>query len=158
MAERDTPIVTFSEQEGNLFAAVDLEALAHGCNCAGAMGAGIAVEFKRRWPQMFAEYRRRCKAGAFQPGDSFAWLADDGKVVYNLGTQKTWRTRATLEAIEAAVSLMLADAERRGIHSVGMPRVGAGLGGLAWERVREVLEGLSSQTPVSLVVYSLSCD
>ena len=36
--------------EGDLFAAEGIRAWAHGCNCAGSMGAGIAVEFKRRFP------------------------------------------------------------------------------------------------------------
>lgn len=56
------------ERVGDLFDAVDVDALAHGCNCAGAMGAGIVVEFRRRWPAMFEESRRRCAAG-----DVWSW-------------------------------------------------------------------------------------
>jgi len=50
-------------------------AIAQGCNCKGSMGAGIAVGFKERYPEMFEEYRRRCKAKPreFNPGDVFLW-------------------------------------------------------------------------------------
>ena len=47
---------------GDLFVnRVRAEAFAHGCNCAGSMGAGIAVGFKERYPAMFEEFRRQCK-------------------------------------------------------------------------------------------------
>ena len=36
------------------------QALSHGCNCQGSMGAGIATGFRDRYPQMYAEYRIRC--------------------------------------------------------------------------------------------------
>jgi hypothetical protein len=53
-------MVTVEFRTGNLFEQDDLDALADGVNCVGAMGALIAVEFRRRWPAMYAEYRRCC--------------------------------------------------------------------------------------------------
>ena len=44
--------------KGDLFRQEGLRALAHGCNCAGAMGKGIAVEFRERFPKMYAEYKQ----------------------------------------------------------------------------------------------------
>jgi O-acetyl-ADP-ribose deacetylase (regulator of RNase III) len=126
--------------------------LGHGCNCAGAMGKGIAVEFRRRWPGMFEEYKRRCEDGSFSLGEVFMWEAPE-RVVFNLGTQETWRTRAELWAIEAAVTKMLALAEEADIDSVGLPRLGAGLGGLSWPQVAAVIEPVAAQSPVSVVVY-----
>lgn len=146
--------MSLEERVGDLFAAVDVDAIAHGCNCAGAMGAGIAVEFKRRWPAMFEEYRRRCADGTFGLGDVFAWPGD-GLVVYNLGTQRTWRTKATVDAIATAVGGMLRDAEDRGVAAIGLPRIGAGLGGLQWPVVRERLAEVSSESAVRLSVYAL---
>jgi O-acetyl-ADP-ribose deacetylase (regulator of RNase III) len=58
-------------RKGNLF---DYEgSKAHGVNGAGAMGKGIAVQFKKSWPNMFAEYERLCKAGQFFPGMIYAY-------------------------------------------------------------------------------------
>ena len=53
----------------------NVQAFAHGCNCQGAMGAGIAVAFKKHYPEMYTEYRRRCKAKPreFNLGDAFLW-------------------------------------------------------------------------------------
>lgn len=139
---------------GDLFAQSDLHAIAHGCNCAGAMGAGIAVQFKKRWPAMYAEYKRRCADGRFAPGDVFAW-EEGGVTVFNLGTEKHWRTGATLDFIERAARNLVAACEERKIAAVGMPRIGAGYGGLAWADVEAVLLRACEGSAVRFVVVSL---
>ena len=63
---------------GDLFDnAHDAQAFAHGCNCQGSMGAGIAKTFRARYPDMYEEYRRRCKAEPrqFNLGDCWLWKA-----------------------------------------------------------------------------------
>ena len=138
---------------GDLFG-LDLPALGHGCNCAGAMGAGIAVVFRKRYPAMYREYRRRCTAGEFRPGDVFVWEAPD-LVVYNLATQPVPGPTARLDAIEASVRAALADAEVRELPRLGIPRLGAGLGGLDWSDVAPVLGRVADDSTVELVVVSL---
>jgi O-acetyl-ADP-ribose deacetylase (regulator of RNase III) len=138
--------------KGDLFEGGDLDALAHGCNCAGAMGKGIAVEFRKRFPRMYAEYKERCARGSFKLGDVFVWTADR-VIVFNLGTQRTWRTKAELAAVESALWEMVRLAEEGGIRRIGMPRIGAGLGGLEWKHVRNVLEPVGEATSIELVVF-----
>ncbi len=129
-----------------------LRALAHGCNCAGAMGRGIAVEFRSRFPDMYAEYKERCSDGRFGLGDVFAWT-EDGTTIFNLGTQRTWRTKADLSAIEKSVTAMVRLAEQAEITAIGLPRIGAGLGGLPWAEVRGLLSKIGEKTNVELVVF-----
>lgn len=138
--------------KGDLFAKGNLQALAHGCNCAGAMGRGIATEFRSRFPAMFAEYKRRCDDGRFHLGDVFMWRGE-GTTVFNLGTQRTWRTKADMSAIEKAVRTMVSMAEECAIETIGLPRIGSGLGGLPWEPVRALLERVGASTDVQLVVF-----
>jgi O-acetyl-ADP-ribose deacetylase (regulator of RNase III) len=137
---------------GDLFAESHLDGLAHGCNCAGAMGKGIALEFRRRFPAMYEEYRRRCADGRFGLGGVFAWQAP-GLTVFNLGTQRSWKTRAELSAIESAVGTMLGQALEQGIRRIGLPRIGAGLGGLDWRDVKALLERLAQPSEVDLLVF-----
>lgn len=137
---------------GNLFEAPELDAIGHGCNCAGAMGKGIAVEFKKRFPAMYREYKQRCADGAFGLGDVFFWEDGDTRV-FNLGTQKTWRSGAVMSAIESSVERMLAIAEERGVGRIGLPRIGAGLGGLKWSEVRHAIETKAAASKVELVVF-----
>lgn len=53
-------MVTYIEH-GNIFDLFEISNYAHGCNCAGAMGKGIALQFKDKFPKMYLEYKRRCK-------------------------------------------------------------------------------------------------
>ena len=140
------------EVEGDLFDSSEA-ALGHGCNCAGAMGRGIATEFRQRWPEMYDRYRMLCKSGKFQPGDVFVWEAAD-RIIFNLGTQKSWRSKATISAIGSSARRMAALASDRGIDRVAIPRIGSGLGGLEWEdEVRPALLR-ATESQIELVVYT----
>src|SRR5437868_14306757 len=104
---------------GDLFAnEFETEAFAHGCNCQGSMGAGIAKGFRERYPEMYEEYRRRCKAKPreFNLGEAWLWKAEGQPWVFNLGTQEGyWRARASYEAIEESLGRMKSQAEKEKI-------------------------------------------
>src|SRR4051812_8134756 len=114
---------------GDLFVnRVRAEALAHGCNCAGSMGAGVAVGFKARYPAMSEEFRRRCKAEppAFNLGDVLYWREEGRPAVFNLGTQPRPGRGATYPVVEAALKALRAAADAEGIRALAMPRIAAG--------------------------------
>lgn len=131
------------------------EALAHGCNCAGSMGAGIAVGFKERYPAMFDEFRRRCKAKppTFGLGDVFLWREAGKPAVFNLGTQPRPGRGATYPVVEAALAALRAAADAEGIRSLAMPRIAAGYGGLSWKKVRAQIERAFAGWSGALYVY-----
>ena len=107
------------------------QAFAHGCNCQGSMEAGVAKTFRSRYPEMYEEYRQRCKAKPrqFNLGDCWLWKASDLPWVFNLGTQEGyWRARASYEAIEAALLRMREQADSEGVTSIAIPRIGVGYG------------------------------
>jgi O-acetyl-ADP-ribose deacetylase (regulator of RNase III) len=131
------------------------EALAHGCNCAGSMGAGIAVGFRERYPEMFAEYRRRCKADPpeFVLGGAFLWREDGKPAVFNLGTQPRPGRGATYAAVEAALRAMCEAADAAKITTIALPRIAAGYGGLSWKKVRAIIEAVFADWPGTVYVY-----
>ncbi|MEP7286476.1 MAG: macro domain-containing protein [Chloroflexota bacterium] len=145
--------------EGDVFVnKYNVQAFAHGCNCIGSMGAGIAVGIKQRYPEMFEEYRRRCKANPreFNPGDVFLWKAEDQPSVFNLATQENnWRQRATYPTIEQVLENMKQIADREIIVSIAMPRIGAGYGGLSWKKVRAIIERSFAEWSATLYVYDV---
>jgi O-acetyl-ADP-ribose deacetylase (regulator of RNase III) len=133
-----------------------VQAFAHGCNCQGIMGAGIAVGFRERYPAMYEEYRRRCKAKPreFNLGDAFLWKTKGQPWVFNLATQEDIRgVRATYEAVEQALRTMKTEADAEDIGTIAIPRIGAGHGGLAWNKVREIVDRVFSNWPGTLYIY-----
>jgi len=57
---------------GNILAE-DAEALVNTVNCVGVMGRGIALQFKRAYPENFKVYASRCKCNEIQPGRVFVY-------------------------------------------------------------------------------------
>jgi O-acetyl-ADP-ribose deacetylase (regulator of RNase III) len=142
--------MVITEVRGDLLAA-GLPALAHGCNCSGTMGTGVAREIRHRWPPLYRLYRNACRAGGFLPGDVLVWPGPP--VVYNLAVQLRPGPTASLAAIEVAVARMLQLAEVGGVAEIGMPRIGCGPGGLRWAEVGPVLDDLAAASEVDLVVF-----
>jgi O-acetyl-ADP-ribose deacetylase (regulator of RNase III) len=141
---------TFSK--GDLFATPGVRAYAHGCTTNGTMDAGVAVAFKKRFPRMFEDYAARCADGRFHLGDVIVWSEGD-EVVYNLGIQEHWKTKARVPALSRALRRMVQLAEHASVARIGLPRIGAGLGGIDWPRVKSVLAEVGAETKVELVVF-----
>lgn len=133
-------------ERGDIFNIEGVNNYAHGCNCAGAMGKGIALQFKNKYPKMYSEYRAMCKDGLFNPGDVFDYNYGNGHI-YNLGTQVSWKTKARLEHIENSVGRMLELAASENVTRIALPAIGAGLGGLNWNDVKEILNRISVNYP-----------
>lgn len=133
-------------ERGDIFNIKGVNNYAHGCNCAGAMGKGIALQFKNKYPKMYSEYRAMCKDGLFNPGDVFDYNYGNGHI-YNLGTQVSWKTKARLEYIEDSVGRMLELAASDNVTKIALPAIGAGLGGLNWNDVKEILNMVSVNYP-----------
>jgi O-acetyl-ADP-ribose deacetylase (regulator of RNase III) len=145
-------VITY--RDGNLFAS-GLPAIAHGVNCKGVMGAGIAVQFRTRWPDMFESYRKRCLKGHLLPGETMTWLQPGSPVVFNLATQHDPGACAQPWMITAAVGSMITEAYYfRHLTEVGLPMIGCGFGGLTHADLRSALWPYAN-APVNLTVFRL---
>lgn len=142
---------------GDLFVnRYQVQAFAHGCNCQGSMGAGIAKTFRERYPAMYDVYRTRCRAEPrqFNLGDSWLWEEEGQPAVFNLGTQEQyWRGRASYDAIATALSAMRQQADTAGITTIAIPRIGVGYGGFSWAKVRTLVEAAFGDWSGTLYVY-----
>ena len=73
-------------------------------NCIGVMGAGIALEFKNRYPKMFEHYREQCRKHAIKPGDCYSYYDDEHHVwLLGLAVKDDWRHWSTLEWVESSI-------------------------------------------------------
>lgn len=92
---------------------------------------------------------RYCLDGTFQPGDVYDYDYGNGHV-YNLATQQHYCIAgqlAKLEYVETSMEKMMQLAERSGVNSIAMPKIGAGLGGLKWEEVRGIIDKVAATHP-----------
>lgn len=94
-------------------------------NCVGAMGAGIALEFKKRYPTMFEDYKQQCQKHAIRPGDCYIYYdADNKNYLLGLVVKDDWRHWSTLEWIESSIKSLKLVILENDIKVVNMPLPG----------------------------------
>lgn len=135
----------------------EADALVNTVNCVGVMGRGIALQFKRAFPENFKAYAARCKRNEMQPGRVFVF--ETGQVlpprwIVNFPTKRHWRGKSRMEDIEAGLRSLADEIRSRGIRSIAVPPLGSGLGGLSWPEVRSRMEAaLGEIEGVRIVVF-----
>lgn len=145
----------FSEITGDVFdSAHGFEAIGHGVNLKGVMGAGIAKTVSSRYPAIMEPYRRACRTGELHLGGYQVWEAPDGLLIVNLATQQELGRDARLWAVADSVRSAIDDLVGRGVRRFGVPQLGAGIGGLEWTQVRSVLERISAEADIDLVAVT----
>ncbi len=133
------------------------EALVNTVNCVGVMGRGIALQFKRAFPDNFKAYAAACRRDEVQPGRMFVF--DTGKLtlpryIINFPTKRHWRGKSRIEDIRAGLVALVQEVQARDIRSIAVPPLGAGLGGLDWSQVRALVEEhLSALDGVAIEVF-----
>ncbi len=127
---------------GNLLEA-EAEALVNTVNCIGYMGKGIALQFKKAFPENFKAYEKACKAGEVRPGQMLVYetsLMTGPIYIVNFPTKRHWRDRSLLEDIASGLTALVAEVSRLGIKSLAVPPLGCGNGGLEWSVVKPMIE------------------
>ena len=134
----------------------DAEALVNTVNCVGVMGRGVALQFKKAFPDNFDAYAAACKQGAVQPGRLFVF--ETGRMcpryIINFPTKRHWRGKSRMEDIEAGLVALTREIRERNIGSIALPPLGSGLGGLDWAAVRPRIEArLGEYNDLKVVVF-----
>ena len=137
--------------------AEEAEALVNAVNCVGVMGRGIALQFKRAFPENFKAYAARCQRNAVQPGRVFVFETGqltNHRYIINFPTKRHWRGKSRMEDIESGLVSLAQEIRSRDIRSIAIPALGSGLGGLSWPEVRVRLErALKEFDDVKIIIF-----
>ena len=143
-------------RQGNLIEA-PVEALVNTVNTVGVMGKGIALMFKEAFPENYRAYEEACKRKQVQIGHMFVTenVALGGpRWLINFPTKKHWRQPSKLEWIQEGLKDLRRVIEEKNIHSIALPPLGCGNGGLDWTDVRtEIESALVALESVEIVVF-----
>ena len=170
--------MTFQIIKGDLFdPSHNFDALAQGVNTFGLMGAGIAVPFREKWPEMYEEYKALCaKHGAYLGGLVHIWTSaptstqflvrteahGDGPIpmfetiygmtIYNMFSQIEPGSNGSYALIRQSAIMVLQDAESQGFERVGLPWIGCGIAGLERHNVAHIFETVFGNSEVEFVL------
>ena len=135
----------------------EADALVNTVNCVGVMGRGIALQFKNVYPENFKAYEAACKREAVQPGRMFVFETGQltlPRFIINFPTKRHWRGKSRIEDIDAGLVDLVNVIRDKGIRSIAIPPLGAGLGGLDWNEVRPRIEhALAELAEVRVLVF-----
>ena len=123
---------------GDLFGS-QAQTLVNTVNCVGVMGKGVALGFKERFPEMYADYVERCKAGQVRLGRPYLFHRLVPPWILNFPTKDHWRSVSRLQDIIDGLVYLEGHYKQWGITSLAVPPLGCGQGQLEWRVVGRTL-------------------
>ena len=143
-------------QQGDILHA-DAEALVNTVNCVGIMGRGIALQFRKEFPENYKVYKAVCDRRELQPGKMLVFdlnRLENPRFIINFPTKRHWRSKSRIEDIQSGLVALIEEVGKRKIKSIALPPLGCGLGGLDWNKVRPLIEQAFKDLPdVCVLVY-----
>lgn len=131
----------------------EVQTLVNPVNCRGVMGAGLAMQFRKKYREMYYEYLYYCNKGLIRPGEIKAinlYKTDQHQWVLNFPTKLSWQQPSQIGWIEKGLSMFAAVYQDLGITSIAFPLLGAGLGGLQATQVMKLM--LYKLSPVAKII------
>jgi len=122
---------------GNIFTS-KCQTIVNTINCVGVMGAGIALECRLRYPEMFEKYVIHCKNGELAPGILWLYKADD-RWILNFPTKADWKAPSKVGYLHAGLEKFVESYEKKGIESIAFPLLGADKGGIPKEESQAII-------------------
>lgn len=123
-------------------------------NTVGVMGKGVALGFKKRFPEMYEDYVRRCRHGQVRLGRPYLFRPLVEPWILNFPTKDHWRSMSRLSDIVEGAEFLKSHYREWGIASLAVPPLGCGNGGLEWRVVGPALYRILSTFDIPVEMYA----
>lgn len=137
--------------KGNIFT-TDCQVVVNTVNCVGVMGAGIALECRLRYPEMYEKYIQFCDNKKINIGNLWIYKSTD-KWILNFPTKKHWKYPSKKEYLRAGLEKFIDTYKSRGIDSIAFPLLGADKGGIPQEESLELMTSYLDQANLEIEIY-----
>jgi len=114
-------------------------ALVNPVNTQGVCGAGLALEFKKRYPENYKDYVNLCNITKCFPGTVTSGFWESGKWIINFFTKDHFKDVSKIEWIDGGLKMLSDNAIWHHYNTIALPALGCGLGGLDWHDVRDLV-------------------
>lgn len=141
-------MVNIVEKEGDLFTSND--SLAHCVSADLKMGRGIACHFKSRYGGVD---ELKSQDGLAKGGCVF--LKREDQYIFYLITKERYWHKPTYDTLKQSLLKMREHCQTYEIENLSMPRIGAGLDRLQWERVLELIRNVFEKEAINITIYKL---
>lgn len=138
---------------GNMFTS-KAQTLVNTVNCVGVMGKGVALEFKKRFPDMYEDYVDRCSKGRVRLGRPYLFTRPTKPWVLNFPTKDHWRSVSRLADIVQGLEYLETHYREWEITSLAVPPLGCGQGQLEWRVVGPTLYRYLNRLNIPVELYA----
>lgn len=118
------------------------QVLVNPVNCVGVCGKGLALEFKKRFPDEYERYKIACKKQLF-----FAGRIRRYNDIIFAATKDHWKNSSQIEWVQTILEKIADNIYEYSYPSIAIPALGCGEGGLDWNVVKPLM--LSILEPVA---------
>ena len=139
------------EQRGSVFKLGMRYALVHCIAQDAIMGAGIARQFREKYPDM----QRYIRSKRPKIGEIIIYEAEDGRVIVNMITKASSWDKPKREDFNKALITLVEWIEDEEIKYVGMPKIGSGLDQLYWGITLDDIKTMLYNTDVTVIIREL---
>jgi O-acetyl-ADP-ribose deacetylase (regulator of RNase III) len=140
--------------KGNIFNS-RCQTIVNTINCVGVMGAGIALEFRLRYPEMYQRYVKICQQNLIQVGKLWIYKTND-KWILNFPTKKHWKYPSKIKYLELGLKKFIDTYEDKKITSVAFPLLGANNGKINPDTSLKIMEKFLSKCTIPIEIYIYS--
>lgn len=137
--------------KGNIFHS-NSEAVVNPVNTIGVMGKGLARQFRDRYPEMYEDYRKTCREKNLWIGHLHVYDKVRPTII-NLPTKIHWIDQSQYEYVELGLVALRYELKYREISSCAIPALGCGNGGLDWNKVKDIIDSVMSNSDADITVY-----
>jgi O-acetyl-ADP-ribose deacetylase (regulator of RNase III) len=137
---------------GNIFSS-NSQTIVNTINTDGVMGAGIALEFKLRYPKMFDRYVELCEERKIDIGLLWIYKHSSDRWILNFPTKRSWKYPTKLEYLEKGLKKFLDTYEYKNIKSIAFPILGASKGGLSEDTSLSIMEKYLKNCRIPVEIY-----
>lgn len=131
-------------------------ALVNTVNLVGVMGKGVALQFKQNYPVNFRLYKKACEEKKIAIGKLLVVEESSlfgSKIIINFPTKTDWRKPSEYSYVDLGLEDLVKVISQYGITSIAIPPLGAGNGGLNWDKVKIMIESHLKDLPIDVYVY-----
>lgn len=130
------------------------ECLVNTINTVGAMGAGLALEYRLRVPRMYNEYVQKCKRKEIQIGKYWIYSDMDRicKRILNFPTKKHFIHKSKHEYLYQGLKYFRDNYNRDNISSIAFPILGSRQGKLNRENVLLIMRDFLFDLPIEIEI------
>lgn len=138
----------YQEVSQDLFEVEMNYAVAHCISRDCKMGAGIALIFRNKYPNMPEHILWK----KLKIGDAVLYKGEDRRLIFNLITKEKYWNKPTKDTFKRSIENLKEEMEVNNVKKLAIPLLGAGLDRLDWNENSETIQRIFQDTDVEILV------